>query len=168
MSRWRLAMLLLLAVVLQVTVFADVRVAGVAPELLVLFAVMIGYWAGPERGPTVAFVVGLLWDIYLPTPVGLAAIVFAVVAFAVGVGGAELFRDSRTQLAAIAFVGTFGAVAGYALLGEVMGQRGLVDLEMLRIATIAGVINASLTPLLRPLLSWSLGPKYGFSGASEL
>lgn len=168
MSRLRLGMLILFAVVLQVTIFADVRIAGVAPELLVLFAVMIGYWAGPERGPTAAFVVGLLWDIYLSTPVGLAAIVFAVVAFAVGIGGAELFRDSRLQLAAIAFIGTLSAVVGYALLGEVMGQRGLVDLEMLRVAAIAGLINALLTPLIRPLLAWSLGPKYGFSGASEM
>ncbi len=168
MSALRSAALILVALVVQVTVFADVRISGVAPELLVLLAVMLGYWAGPARGPTVAFFIGLLWDVYLPTPLGLSAIVFAMVAFAVGTGGAELFRDSKVQLAAIAAVGTFGAVTGYALLGEVMGQRGLVDLEMLRVALIAGLINALLAPSTRPLVAWVLGPTFGFSGAGDV
>ncbi|MDE0700470.1 MAG: rod shape-determining protein MreD [Acidimicrobiaceae bacterium] len=168
MSALRLGVLILLTLVVQVTVFADVRIWGIAPELLVLFAVMLGYWAGPQSGPTAAFVIGLLWDVYLPTPLGLSAIVFAMVAFAVGTGGAELFRDSKVQLAAIAAVGTFGAVTGYALLGEVMGQRGLVDLEMLRVALIAGLINALLAPLTRPLVAWALGPTFGLSGAGDI
>ena len=164
----RLGVLILIAVVVQVTVFADVRISGVAPELLVLLAVMFGYWFGPKRGPTAAFVIGLLWDIYLPTPLGLSAIVFAMVAFAVGTGGAELFRDSKLQLAAIAGIGTVGAVAGYALLGEVMGQRGLVDLEMLRVAMIAGVINALVAPLTRPLMAWAIGPQLGFGAVGAV
>lgn len=168
MSALRLGVLILLALVVQVTVFADVRIWGIAPELLVLFAVMLGYWAGPQSGPTAAFVIGLLWDVYLPTPLGLSAIVFAMVAFAVGTGGAELFRDSKVQLAAVAAVGTFGAVTGYALLGEVMGQRGLVDLEMLRVALIAGLINALLAPLTRPLVAWALGSAFGLSGAGDI
>jgi len=168
MSALRLGALILVALVVQVTVFADVRISGVAPELLVLFAVMLGYWAGPRSGPTAAFVIGLLWDVYLPTPLGLSAIVFALVAFAVGAGGGELFRDSKVQLAAVAAVGTFGAVAGYALLGEVMGQRGLVDLEMLRVALIAGLVNALLAPLSRPLVAWALGPAFGLSGAGDI
>lgn len=168
MSSLRLGLLILVALVVQVTVFADVRISGVAPELLVLFAVMLGFWAGPQRGPTAAFVIGLLWDIYLPTPLGLSAIVFAMVAFAVGTGGAELFRDSKVQLAAIAGIGTLGAVTGYALLGEVMGQRGLVDLEMLRVALIAGLINALLAPLTKPLVAWALGPTFGFSGLGDV
>lgn len=155
----RLGTLMLVAVVVQVTVFADVRIFGVAPELLVLLAVMFGYWFGPLHGPTAAFVIGLFWDVYLPTPLGLSAIVFAVVAFAVAAGGAELFRDSRLQLAAIAGVGTFAAVAGYALGAEVMGVRGLVDVEMLRVALIAGLVNAAAAPSTRPLIAWSVGAK---------
>ena len=168
MIPFRLGVLILLAVVVQVTVFADVRISGVAPELLVLLAVMLGYWFGPERGPTAAFVIGLLWDIYLPTPMGLSAIVFAMVAFAVGTGGAELFRDSKLQLAAIAGLGTLGAVAGYALLGEVMGQRGLVDLEMLRVAMIAGLINSLVAPFTKPLVMWAIGPQFGFIGVGDV
>ena len=84
---------------------------------------------------------------------------FATVAFAIGSVEAGLFHDSRMQLAGLAFVGTFAAVIGYALLGEVVGERGLVDLELLRIAAIAGVLNGAIAPLMARPMRWALrGP----------
>ena len=83
-------------------------------------------------------------------------------------GEQKLFWDSKLQLAAIAGIGTFGAVAGYALLGEVMGQRGLVDMEMLRVAMIAGLINSLLAPLTKPLVTWALGPTFGYGGLGDI
>ena len=83
MSTWmRLGVVFLLALLVQLTVFVDVRIAGVAPELLALVAVTAGFFVGPERGPVIGFAAGLLWDVYLPTPLGVSAITFAVVAFA--------------------------------------------------------------------------------------
>ena len=117
-----------------------------------MVAVLAGFLAGPERGATIAFMSGLLWDVWLPTPLGLAAMAFATVAFAIGSIEAGLFNDSRMQIAALAFLGTFGAVSGYALLGEVVGQRGLVDLELLRVALIAAALNSLIAPLMvRPM-----------------
>ena len=142
--------------VVQLSVFVDVRVADIAPELLALVAVLSGFLAGPERGSTVAFCAGLLWDVWLPTPLGLAAITFAIVAFAIGSVKEGLFHDSRWQPVGLAALGTAAAVIGYALLGEVVGQRGLVDLELLRVAAIAGLLNAAIAPVtLRPL-RWAL------------
>ena len=84
MSPLKVGVVAVVTVVIQLTVFVDVRLGGVAPELLALLAVLTGFLAGPERGPTIAFAIGVLWDIYLPTPLGLSAITFAIVAFAVG------------------------------------------------------------------------------------
>jgi rod shape-determining protein MreD len=155
----KVGFVLFASVVVQLTVFVDVRVADVAPELLALVSVLAGFLAGPERGATIAFGAGLLWDIWLPTPLGLAAMAFATVAFAIGSIEAGLFNDSRAQVAALAFLGTFAAVTGYALLGEVVGQRGLVDLELLRVALIAGVLNGVLAPMMVRPMRWALrGP----------
>ncbi|GJM39227.1 MAG: hypothetical protein DHS20C19_25940 [Acidimicrobiales bacterium] len=159
MTFLKIGLVLLVSIVLQLSVFVDVRVFDVAPELLALVAVLAGFFAGPERGATVAFGAGLLWDVWLPTPLGVAAMSFATVAFVVGSLEAGLFHDSRAQLAGLAFLGTFAAVVGYALLGEVVGARGLVDLELLRIAVIAGALNGSLAPLMARPIRWALrGP----------
>lgn len=156
MTMLKIGLVLLVTIVVQLSVFVDVRVFGVAPELLALVAVLAGFLAGPERGATVAFAAGLLWDVWLPTPLGVAAMAFATVAFAVGSLEAGLFNESRRQLRALAFFGTFGAVTGYALLGEVVGQRGLVDRELLWIATITGLLNAVAAPVMVRPMRWAL------------
>lgn len=159
MTILKVGLVLLVSIVVQLTVFVDVRVADVAPELLALVAVLAGFLAGPERGATVAFSAGLLWDIWLPTPLGLAAMAFATVAFAIGSIEAGLFSDTRGQASALAFLGTFAAVLGYALLGEVVGQRGLFDVELLRVALIAALLNAAIAPVMVRPMRWALrGP----------
>ena len=158
MTILKVGVVLFVSIVVQLTVFVDVRIFGVAPELPALLAVLSGFLAGPDRGPLVAFAMGLLWDLYLPTPLGLAAFTFAVVAFVVAGLEEGLFHDSRVQLIALAGFGTAGAVLGYALLGEVVGQRGLVDLHLLRVAGIAGLVNALLAPLVTPVMRWALRP----------
>lgn len=158
----KIGSVLLIAVVVQLAVFVDVRVFGVAPELLALVAVLAGMLAGPERGATVAFGAGLLWDVWLPTPLGVAAMSFAIVAFAVGSVEAGLFNDSRLQLSALAFLGTFAAVVGYALLGEVVGARGLVDVELLRVALIAGVLNGLIAPVMLRPMRWAMARPTSF------
>ncbi len=152
----KLAAIYLIAIIFQLTVFIDVRLAGVAPELLALVAVIAGFFAGPERGPMIGFVAGLIWDVYLPTPLGVAAVTFALVAFAVGSLEEGLFHDSRFQLVAVVGLASASTVVGYALIGELVGQRGLVDVEMLRVSLVVGVVNGALTPVAAPMMRWAL------------
>ncbi len=163
MTTWmRLGLVFVVALVVQLTVFVDVRIAGVAPELLALIAVIAGFFVGPERGPVIAFAAGLLWDVYLPTPLGVSAITFAVVAFAVGSLNEGLFHDTRGQLIAVAGLASAASVVGYALLGSIVGESGLIGVQMLVVAMLVGVINAVLAPLAAPLMAWALsaeGPR---------
>ena len=156
MTSWmRLTIVCLLALVVQLTVFVDVRIAGVAPELLALVAVSAGFFVGPERGPVIAFAAGLLWDIYLPTPLGVSAITFAVVAFAVGSLNEGLFHDTRSQLILVAGLASTATVVGYALLGSILGESGLIGVDMLLVAFLVGLINAALAPLISPMMRWA-------------
>jgi rod shape-determining protein MreD len=100
MTGLRVAAVCVVAIVLQLTVFVDVRISDVAPELLALVAVLAGLFAGPDRGPTVGFAAGLLWDIYLPTPLGVGAIVFAMAAYVVAVLVAGFMNAVLAPLAA--------------------------------------------------------------------
>ena len=152
----RLGVVFLLALLVQLTVFVDVRIAGVAPELLALLAVIAGFFVGPDRGPVIAFAAGLLWDVYLPTPLGVSAITFAVVAFAVGSLNEGLFHDTRSQLMLVAGVASASTVIGSALLGSILGESGLIGTHMLVVAFVVGLINAVVAPLAAPLMAWAL------------
>ena len=152
----RLGIVFVVALVIQLTVFVDVRIFGVAPELLVLVAVVAAFFVGPERGPVIAFVAGLLWDVYLPTPLGVSAVVFAVVAFVVATLNEGLFHDTRTQLVGVVAVGSAASVIGYALLGAIVGEGGLISADLIVIALVVGASNAVLAPIAAPIMAWAL------------
>ena len=152
----RLIVVYLVALLLQLTIFVDVRVAGVAPELPALVAVLAGLLAGAHRGPTIAFAAGLIWDVYLPTPLGLAAVSFALVAFGLGSITEDLFHDTRTQTGLLAFAGTAASVTAYAVLGEVIGQGGLLGDDLLKIVLVSSALNAVLSLAAAPAMRWAL------------
>ena len=153
----RLIVVYLGALLLQLTFFSEVRVAGVAPELPALVAILAGLFAGPRHGSMIAFCAGLMWDVYLSTPLGLAAASFAVVAYALGSITEDLFHDTRIQTVVLVFAGTAAMVTAYALLGEVVGQRGLVDDRLLRVVLVASAFNAVLSLVVAPAMRWALG-----------
>lgn len=152
----RLGIVFIAALVIQLTVFVDVRIFGVAPELLALVAVVAAFFAGPERGPVIAFVAGLLWDVYLPTPLGVSAIIFAVVAYVVAVLNEGLFHDTRAQLISVVAIGSATSVLGYALLGAIVGESGLISADLIVIALVVGAFNAVLAPIAAPIMAWAL------------
>ena len=152
----RVFLVYMAALLLQLTIFVDVRVVGVAPELPALVAVLAGLLAGARGGSFIAFGAGLMWDVYLPTPLGLAAVTFALVAFGLGSITEDLFHDTRIQTGLLAFVGTAASVAAYAVLGEVVGQRGLVDDALLKIVLVSSALNAVLSLAVAPAMRWAV------------
>ena len=152
----RLIIVYLFALLLQLTFFSQVRVAGVAPELPALVAILAGLFAGPRRGSVIAFCAGLMWDIYLSTPLGLAAASFVIVAYTLGGITEDLFHDTRLQTLLLVFVGTAAMVTVYALAGEVVGQRGLIDDRLPRVVLIASGWNALLSLVAAPAVRWAV------------
>ena len=167
MTGLRLIIVYLLALLLQLTFFSQVRVAGVAPELPALVAILAGLFAGPRRGSVIAFLAGLMWDVYLSTPLGLAAASFVIVAYTLGGITEDLFHDTRLQTLLLVFVGTAAMVTVYALLGEVVGQRGLIDDRLPRVVLIASGLNAMLSLVAAPAVRWAVsrGPLWPFWAA---
>lgn len=168
----RLALLLILLVVLQTTVFPHLRVAGVVPELGLVTALAIAVRYGPELGASFGFAAGLASDVFLQTPLGLGALAFGLTAYVVGAMQAALVRPAWWVSPAVAIGG--GTLAGLLFigLGAVVGQDQLVAVHSLRIVGFAalydGVIALALFPIAigaaRPREDAGTGvPRYGTS-----
>lgn len=147
-ARARIGGLLVVGVVLQTTFGADLRVAGVAPDLLLLLAIAGGLATGPEAGAVIGFAAGLLADLTVTTtPVGLTALAWCLVGFAVGWARSNLLPDGRAVEPLVALAATLGGVAVFLAAGDLAGQSAIVDLGhrwLLRIALIEAVWNAVL------------------------
>lgn len=148
----RLAPLLVVAVVLHAGVLPEIRVLGVAPDLLLLVGVAAGMAAGSARGASVGFLAGLLADCFLSTPFGLSALCGSLVGFATGALSGTGGRVAPWVAPATAAAASAGGVALFAVGGTVLGETGLVDGRLVTVAVVVGALNALLLPaVLRPV-----------------
>jgi len=146
----------LAALLLQTTVLARMRVWGVMPDFMLLVAVAGGIAAGASRGATLGFASGMLIDLFLPTPLGLSALVFTLVGYGVGVANTGVLRSAWYIPVLTAGGASVAGVALYALVGSVLGER-MINGHLATIAFVVGVSNAVLAPVAVRFVDWSLG-----------
>src|SRR4029450_9677936 len=88
------ALVVVVALVAQIAIVADLRVVGAVGDLMLLVTVAAALTGGPDRGATYGFVCGLAFDLVLDSPFGLSALTYAVVGYGVGVVCGGLFRPT--------------------------------------------------------------------------
>ena len=140
--RW--SVLLLSAFVLQIGVVTDLELFGVHPEILLLVAICAGLVGGPTRGAEVGFAAGVLADLVVPGVLGVSALSFALVGFAVGATEESVIRASRGISVAIAAAASAIGTLLYAAVGEMLGQRSLSDPRLWVIIGIVSAVNGLL------------------------
>jgi rod shape-determining protein MreD len=157
-SRLRLPLVLLLVLVVQKSLLEDVHLHDVRPDALLLLAVCAGLVAGPETGALVGFTAGLVSDLFVLAPLGLSALVFALVGYAVGALRTTLIRESWWLAPVTALVGCAGGVVLYGLLGAVVGQTQFVRPQLVTTALLVALMDAVLAVPVTRLTGWALRP----------
>jgi rod shape-determining protein MreD len=157
-ARVRIALLLFVAILVQTALGSDMRVAGVAPDLMILITICAGIAGGPEAGAWVGFIAGLLADLFLTsTPIGLSALTYCLVGCGIGALWAGVLQDHKLFIPVVAFVGTVAAVFLFVALGDLLGQTQLLDAGrawLIRVALVEGLWNAVLALPVSYLYSW--------------
>jgi rod shape-determining protein MreD len=157
-TRIRLTVVVLVAFLLQVTFFVDLHPFGVAPELALLVAIHAGREGGPDRGAVVGFAAGLLYDLELGSPLGLWALTGCLVAYVMGVLTENLHRPTGIVATISTGAASVGGVIFFAVAAALVGQRGMLDGDLLRIALLVGVVNFAISPLAGRALRWAYRP----------
>lgn len=156
--RWlRVGIVLVAAVLVQVSVIADLPIAGAQGDLMLVLAVAAGSVAGPSVGATYGFAAGITYDLLLDTPFGLSALACAVAAYLVGV--VSVLADEDT--------GAWFHVVAAALAGVVSVAIGvLVTLtlgfayawaDVIAMALVVALWAAVLIVPFRRLMRWAIG-----------
>jgi len=113
--------------------------------------------AGPQRGAVIAFVVGLVADLFVVTPFGLSALVYVLVAF--GVGAAASLAGGRAPYSFRMVMAAAGGIAGvllFAGIGVLIGQPQLPSHQLLAVVGVVAIANALLALPAAMLMSWAV------------
>lgn len=154
MSPFRLAVVVLVGLVLQVSLFSTFSYEGARPDVMVLLAIAGGFVMGSERGAVVGFAAGLAFDVVLTTPMGLSALVYTLVAYGVGAVGNSVLRSSAWIAPAVAAVASAAAMLLYAVVAEMFGQAAFTGPPLTAIVVVVSAVNAVLAPLAVRAMRW--------------
>jgi rod shape-determining protein MreD len=143
---------ILTALVLQSTVFSQITLVRVSPDLIYLITVLVALLEGPAAGAVMGFVGGMAEDFLLNAPKGITALTLTLLGYAVGM--IRQYIVSPSALVPVIMVAG-GTVAGEMFNGLVKFLLGQLDTGwgfQLRVALLAALYNAILTPIVFPVV----------------
>lgn len=156
-ARVKLALVLVTLLLLHTTLFVELRVADVMPDVMLLAAVSAGLVAGPVLGAEVGFASGLMADLFLATPMGLSALVLCLLGYATGVARSGLHSAPRLFGFLAAFVASAVGVAAFALAGATLGEAHLLSGHLWVVMAVVAAGNTLLAPVVVRAVGWAVG-----------
>ncbi len=163
----RTSVVVVVAQVLQVTLVDAVQLRGAHADLLLLVAVAAGYVAGPDRGASVGFAVGLVADLFLPTTFGLSALVDCLLGFSAGLATASLVRSPWWPAPLVLGAGAAAGTVGYAVLSGILGTPHVVHAYLVQAVIMTAVGGVVLAPVVVAAVRWAV-PEPGATPASTI
>jgi rod shape-determining protein MreD len=152
----RLAFVIFVVLLVQQVLMVPLRVAGAHPDLLWLLPITAALLDGPETGAIVGFWAGLAFDLVLPTPFGLSALVGCLLGFAVGSLTAAADPRAAWLKPVAAVAGSVAADMLFAVLGAIMGQQQMVQIDFLALGLVVAVSSLVLVLPVNRLMRWAL------------
>jgi len=155
----RLASVGLVLLALQRTLFSDLRPFGVVVQIMLALAAAAGAGGGPQKGALAGFVLGLMFDLGVGTPLGSSSITMGIGGFVAGYV-TSITIDPQWWLATL-FTG-LGAAVGEACVPVVRSFIGEDTVLGARLFTILPVVAGAamlLSPLFVPIGRWCMRVK---------
>jgi rod shape-determining protein MreD len=100
-----LALLPLLSIILQSTLFASYSIKGVVPDMVLVFVIFYALLNGAEKGARYGLICGLLEDLYTGRFIGINALSKAATAYIIGKLQGRVFAENVV-------VGIIGVILG--------------------------------------------------------
>jgi rod shape-determining protein MreD len=140
------------ALLLQSTLFWDLKLLGVRPELMYLITIVIAILEGPNEGAITGFAAGLAQDFLLNQPKGITALTLTLVGYAAGLARQYIVSPSPLLPMILVGVGTAAGIAFYQVVAFLLGQLEETFSYAIRVTLLTALYNAILTPIVYPLL----------------
>lgn len=159
---WRVALLSVVVVFVQIGVVSEIPVFGVSVDLSPLLVAFTGLLCGSMVGAVTGFCVGLLLDLSLVQTLGLTSLTFTLIGYAAG--RLRELRDPQAALTPL-LVGAAAATCatvGYSLIEFLLGVDAPVSLELLREIVVGILIDTALA-----LPMWALVRRCLIGGLAE-
>lgn len=145
-------LIFLLIYFLQSNFFAWFNLAGVKPNLFIIFILLIGLFAGKTMGITFGLIFGISLDLFIGKNIGISAVMLGIIGFLGGYLDKNFSKDSRITIMLMSIGATIIYEIGIYVFNNVTSY-GLTDiLAFIKILLIETLFNIILVIILYPIL----------------
>lgn len=144
-----LFLMAIIALILQSTLFYNLNIAGVKPDIILVLVLCVSVVCGPRRGGYVGFSLGLLEDLYLGRFIGMNSICKGATAMVVGWFTLGAFSENLLVPIISVFLGTILNGMIYFLSGKILGLNWTIDLWLWNTIPLA-IYNMCIVPFIYP------------------
>jgi len=142
----RLVLVGLLFLSLQTTIFNEMRPFNVCLQVMLLLS----------TGAVAGFIVGLLYDFVLTTPLGLCAAVFALVAYLAGYAHSFVHESTWWSRSLVASAASAVGMVVLPIAFTVTGAEGVLTLQIFTAVAVVSLFNAVFSVPVEILCRWAL------------
>jgi len=139
------------ALVLQSTLFSQITLAGVKPELVYLVTIVLALLEGPSAGAVAGFAGGMTQDFLLNQPKGITALTLTLVGYAVGMLRQYIVTPSPLLPVVVVAGATMIGILFYGIVAFLLGVD-VGGMYLVKAAVLSGVYDAVLTPIFYPIV----------------
>ena len=151
----RIALLALVAALLEIVAVSQVSVFGVSADLTPLVVASVGLLTGSISGAAVGFGMGLFLDLALVQTLGVNSLIYTVVGY--GAGRLRELRDPQAPVVPLLLGAAATAVGlvGFGLMNFLLGIDAPVSFLLLRQILVTVLLNALIAlPVFAVVRRW--------------
>jgi rod shape-determining protein MreD len=137
---------------LHSNLFSWFKIAGVMPNLFVIYVLFIGLYANKIMGVSYGILIGLLLDLFIGKKVGATAIMLGAVGIIGVIFDRNFSKENRLTLIIMTIVSTMAFEAGSYILSYFIYGNSLQIIPFIEILLIECFYNVLLTIILYPLM----------------
>ena len=147
-----LILIAILIYILQSNFFSWFNIAGVMPNLFVIFILFIGLFANRTMGAIYGLIVGVFLDFIIGTKIGIYSIGLGLIGFLSAVFDKNFSKDSRITIMVMGVVATaIFEILSY-LLNYIFLSTNIEIFSFIKILVIEMIFNLILTIIVYPLI----------------
>ena len=139
---------------LQSNLFTWFKIAGVMPNLFVIYILFIGLYAHKFMGITYGIIIGILIDLFISKKVGLSAIMLGTIGIVGVIFDRNFSKENRVTLIIMITIATLIYEIGSYILGYYIYKTDIQIVSFIQILLIEIFYNILLTIILYPLIQF--------------
>ena len=147
-----LVLMFLIAYFLHSNLFTGFKIAGVMPNLFVIFILFIGLYANKTLGPIYGVICGIFLDCFIGKRIGITGIMLGIVGIVGVIFDKNFSKENRLTLIVMVMIATIIFEIGQYALSYFINKSSLDILSFIQILLVECIYNIILTLILYPLI----------------